>query len=354
MSVDRPRRSRHTVNSRDIARAAGVSQSTVSRVINDRPGVKPETREHVLRTIRERGFIVDATARSLLTGRSNLLGLIVSNITNPFYAEVTQAVARTAFAHGYNLILGNTEELPDRQAAYLDLLMQHRVDGVIMASSVEGTGDLIAPVVEVGFPLVLVNRVLENLPIDSVTTDNLAAGEQATLHLLDHGHTRIAYVGGRPDTTTNRDRLTGYRNALAERGVGFDERLVSDGDFTRESGYARVRALLADGAVTAVVGGDDTIAFGCMDAVAAASLRVPEDVAVVGFDDVALASMRSVSLTSVRQPTEEMGGSAVEMLIERIGAEGDAPARHIVLPAEMWRRRSCGCPAEANDPLGDE
>jgi LacI family transcriptional regulator len=347
MSVERHRRSLRTVNSREIARAAGVSQSTVSRVINDQPGVKPETREHVLRTIRELGFIVDAAARTLLTGRSHLLGLIVSDITNAFYAEFTQAAARKALAQGYNVILGNTEERPDRQASYLELLMQHRVDGVIMASSVGGTADLIAPVVDAGFPLVLVNRVLESLPIDSVTTDNLAAGEQATLHLVDeHGHTAIAYVGGRADTTTNRDRLAGYREALGRRGIAVDEALISDGEFTRESGYARARELLARRpSVTAVVCGDDTIAFGCLDAAAAAGRRVPEDVAVVGFDDVEMASMRSLSLTSVRQATEEMGAAAVTMLAERIGSEQRPPARHVVLPAELLRRRSCGCPS---------
>jgi LacI family transcriptional regulator len=329
------------VNSWDIARAAGVSQSTVSRVVNGHSGVRAATRARVLAAIARLGYVPNAGARALITGRTRLIGLVVSNITNAFYPEVIQEIGRAALERGYNVILCNTEESAELQSEYVQLLIQHRVAGVIMTSSLPESRDVIETISGGGFPIVQINRVIDDLPLDSVTIDNVAGGRAATRHLLELGHTGIAYVGGLPNSTTNRDRLRGHREAMSEAGRS---ELVVTRDFTRETSRRLMAEVLGTpGAVTAAVCADDTVAFGCLDAIADAGLSVPEDVALIGFDDVPMASLRAVSLTTVPQPAAAMGRAAVELLIERITGPYHGPPRRIVFPAQLIHRRSCGC-----------
>jgi len=347
-------RPRQVRNSRDIARLLNVSQATVSRVLNGRPGVRPATRKRVLAAIEDLGYVPNAGARGLITGRSGLIGLLVSNITNSFYAEIVQEISRRALAEHYNLMLCNTEERADRQGAYLELLVEQRVEGVIMTSALEGVEEMLGLLARRKVPIVLVNRILDQLDhIDMVSIDNVGGGKKATQHLLGLGHERIVYLGGREDALTNRDRLRGYSTAIQERFGAVDSAYIAAGEYTRENGYRAIRGFIEAGIeFSGAVCADDTIALGALDALEDLGRGVPGDVAVIGFDDIPLASMRAVSLSSIRQPFDALAKTAIDLLVNRI-MDPDAEPRQVIFPAEIVHRRSCGCPLGKSDQGGD-
>lgn len=334
-----------TINSRDVAAEAGVSQSTVSRVLNGSAAVRVETRKRVEAAIEHLGYVPNAAARSLITRRTRQLGLVVSNITNGFYPEIIAAITGAALEQGYTVVIGSAAERQSSQTAYLRLLAEQRVDGAILTSMPLGDARDVGRLAEAGLPIVLVNRTRADLPVDSVGLDNVEAGRLATAHLIEHGCRRIAFVGGRPDTPTNRDRQAGYRLALKAVAMQSDEALIGDGQYTWASGYERTRQLIAKAPVDAIVAADDTIALGCLDALADTGLAVPGDVAVVGFDDIAAASLRAISLTTVGTSAHQMGMEATTLLLDRIRRREVGPPRRITLPPRLVIRRSCGAHA---------
>lgn len=333
---------RGSINSRDVAAEAGVSQSTVSRVLNESAAVSDETRRRVEAAIERLAYVPNAAARSLITHRTRQVGLVVSNITNGFYPEIIAAITSVALEQGYTVVVGSAGEREASQTAYLRLLAEQRVDGVILTSTLLGDVRDVARLAEAGLPIVLVNRTRDDLPVDSVGLDNQEAGRLATEHLLGHGRLRIAFVGGRADTPTNRARHAGYAAALAAAGVAVDPGVVNDGQFTWASGYERTRDLLASTTIDAIVAADDTIALGCLDAVADVGLAVPDEVAVVGFDDIAVASLRAISLTTIGSSARQMGTEAATLLLDRIRRREVGPPRRVVLAPHLVIRRSCG------------
>ncbi|HEY7045700.1 MAG TPA: LacI family DNA-binding transcriptional regulator [Jatrophihabitantaceae bacterium] len=345
---------RRNPSSWDIAREANVSQSTVSRVINNNPRISEATRQRVKKAMETLGYSPNAAARTLITGRSNLIGLVVSNITNPFYPEVIEAVVSTAAEYDYNVILCNTQESRELQTAYLELLIEHQVDGAILTSSLLDSQQLLD---DVGFgriPLVMVNRSVHGAPVDTVRLDNDAAGRMVAKHLLQLGHRNLAFVGGLAETSTDSMRLKGFRTTLADAGTDLPDDHVVHGAFTEASGYALTRDLLAlPDRPTALFCADDLIALGAMNAVLDAGLRIPDDVAVVGVDDVPAASLRQVGLTTVRQPASDMGSRAVKLLLERVKGGPDGEPIEIVLRPKLIVRRTCGAEtARAKAPSG--
>ena len=342
IAVGRARRRRDGVNSHEVARLAGVSQATVSRVINGHLAVRGETRRRVEEAMQALGYVPNAAARSLITHQTQLLGLVVSNITNGFYPEIIEAITARAVDEGYTVILGSAGERAASQARYLRLLAEQRVDGVILTSTLLGDAPDIESLVEAGLPIVLANRARSDLPIDSVALDNEAAGLAATRHLIEHGRHAIAFVGGRPDSPTDRDRFAGYEAAHREAGMAVQSVLVSHGEFTREFGYHQTLELARFGAVDGIVAGDDTIALGCLDALADAGLSVPSDVSVIGFDDIPAASLRRISLSTISGSAREMGTGALALLLERIAGTATDSPRRVVLPANLILRGSCG------------
>jgi LacI family transcriptional regulator len=335
-----------SISSRDVAVEAGVSQSTVSRVLNANANVSPETRQRVEAAIERLAYIPNAAARSLITHHTRLLGLVVSNITNGFYPEIIAAVTKLALEEGYTVVVGSAGERVASQATYLRLLAEQRVDGVILTSTLLGEAREVTALAKAGLPIVLANRVRDELPVDSVGLDNVEAGHLATEHLLEHGRRRIAFVGGRLDATTSLDRYRGYRESLAAAGIAEIPALVSDGEFTWASGYERTRDLLKVAAIDAIVAADDTIALGCMDALADVGLAVPGAVAVVGFDDIAAAGLRAVSLTTIGTSARQMGTEAATLLLDRIRRREVGPPRRVVLAPRLVVRHSCGDHAE--------
>lgn len=329
-------------NSVEIARLAGVSQATVSRVISGHPHVAEATRRRVLEIIEQTGYLPNVLARGLVTQRTGAIGLVVSNITNQFYPELIEAVCAIASAHGLSIILGNTQQDPERQRDYLRLLIERRVEGIILTSTML-EAPFVTELVKKRYPIVLVNRVIADNDGDTITIDNAAGARAAIAHFLALGHRRLAYLSGLNGTSTNRDRERGFLAALADADLAADPGALLPGDYTTLGAQlAAGRFARLSDRPTAVLCADDGSALGFMDGLTDEGISVPEDCAVIGFDDVREAAHRKIGLTSIRQPVARMAELAMDLLMERIGGANPATPRHIVLPAELIVRRTCG------------
>lgn len=334
------RKSKSRVNSNDVARHAGVSQATVSRVLNRRENVLVETRQRVLDTICALGYRPNAIARSLVTQRTRSIGLVVSDILNPFYPELINALENVASAKQYDLILCLTNHGPDKERQLIDNLLRRKVDGIIFATAPLWSEAIKAPV-EFGIPVVLTNRRLESYDTDYVVSDNASGAYKMTQHLLSLGHRHIAFVQGRVDASTNIERLKGYSQALKETGVSIDPDLVTTGNFTQAGGYRAAHELLRKRLPpTAIFCANDTMAFGVMEALGDAGFRVPKDISVAGFDDVLSASWRSIALTTVRQPIARMAKEAIMILLSRFEEDNSGERIHKVLQTEVVVRKT--------------
>ncbi|MEU5765559.1 LacI family DNA-binding transcriptional regulator [Streptomyces asoensis] len=333
------------VGIKDVARAAGVSVGTVSNVINRPDTVATETRARVLSAIDRLGYVRSESARQLRAGRSRIMGLLVLDMGNPFFVDVARGAERAARDAGLGVMVCNSAESAGEEAEYLSLFAEQRVRGVLLTPA-DATGRNIASFRRHGIPFVLVDRVSEGTTECSVSVDDVAGGELAVRHLVDAGHRSIAYVSGPPGFTQVRDRRTGALNALAEAGLGPrnlrelpTERLdVAAG---RDAG-ARLLGLAER--PTAVFCANDLLALGVLQAMYAAGVNVPQDLAIVGYDDIEFAAAAAVPLTSVRQPAVTMGALAAGMLLEETEEGGAGAARHehrrVVLQPELVVRRS--------------
>jgi LacI family transcriptional regulator len=325
---------------RDVARRAGVSTATVSRILAGIGAARPETRERVERAARELAYRPSGIARSLKLRTTRTLGLIVTDIENPYFPQLVRTIEDAARADGYGVLLCNADDDPDREAAYLDLLVERRVDGIIIAASGLGSHqrDWLAGA---PLPVVLVNTVAEGVPLPAIVSDNRAGGRAAVEHLLALGHRRIGHVTAAPRNVDAPDRLAGARNAIDADGVAA-ELEVASGDPGVVGGERAMHDLLdrvPD--LTAVFAYNDLMAIGAMRAIRASGRRVPEDVSVVGFDDVDLAAYVDPALTTIAQSTAEMGRWAFDRLAGLL-AEPDRSDRPEVvrLPVRLEIRRS--------------
>jgi LacI family transcriptional regulator len=347
----------------EIARAAGVSVGTVSNVLNDRPCVAEETRARVLAVMRRLHYRPSAPARSLASRRSRTIGLIVSNIANPFFSELAQGAIEAARALGVSLLVAGAAHDASDVPQHINTLLEQWVDGIFLAAQP------LPPEVLAGLrfgntPLVVMDGgpQLPAAALGSIGFDWRQASYLATRHLLQLGHRRIGYIGGIPGRWTSTLRLEGFHQALAERGLAEDGALVVEGDFLAEGGYAAARRLLAcqdypaggrgnpqhsaqvsrgtAPAVrpTAILAANDLMALGALRAAHELGLRVPQDLALAGIDDIPFAALTSPPLTTVRVPVRELGRLGVEMLCE---GRGDAP-REVTLPVDLVVRGSTG------------
>lgn len=330
-----------SVTIRDVARRAGVSVATVSRVVNRSPHrVTPATERRVRSAVRALGYRANIIAQGLKNRSSRTVALIVPDISNPFFPAIARGIEDTARAHGYAVLLCNTYEDLDRENAYLGLLRNRWVDGVIFATVGSNTRHLRA-LRRARLPVVLVARDVEGLAIDTVRVDNFRGEYEATQHLLRLGHRRIAHIAGPPALHVAAERRRGYLEALRTAGLE-EEAVIVEGDFTADGGRrAMTAALHARPPVTAVAAANDLMAIGALEALRQLAARVPEDVAVVGFDDITFASLVSPALTTVAQPKYRMGQMAMERLLQLLQG-GDARTRQTVLVPELVVRESCG------------
>lgn len=339
----------------DIGRRAKVSASTVSRVINQSVAVDPATEQRVRAAIDELGYRPNLLARSFRRRVTHTIGLLVPDNSNPFFAEVARMIEDAGYREGYSVILCNSDLSKEKQAAYLDVLLAKRVDGLILVSSglisLTDEPDPIQRVLEAGIPCVVIDRDLGDLPVDQVLVENEMGGYQAGRYLVELGHERIACIVGPSDITPSAGRFAGFELALSEAPVSLKPvaSIMCNGRY--DGGEAAVRELLDLGVdFTALFVFNDLVAIGAHGTLRRAGLRVPEDVSIVGFDDVALASAVYPPLTTVAQPIAEMANTSVRLLINRI-AEKDTPHARVVLPTTLVERESSGAPgAWASEP----
>ncbi|MFJ6752911.1 MULTISPECIES: LacI family DNA-binding transcriptional regulator [unclassified Streptomyces] len=331
-----------SVGIKDVARAAGVSVGTVSNVINRPDSVASDTRARVLSAIDRLGYIRSESARQLRAGRSRIMGLLVLDMGNPFFVDVARGAERAARDAGLGVMVCNSAQSPSEEAEYLSLFAEQRVRGVLLTPA-DASGRNIQSLRRHGIPFVLVDRVAEGTSECSVSVDDVAGGALAVRHLVDAGHRSIAYLSGPPGLNQVKDRRTGALQALAEAGLPPQalhelptERLdVAAG---RDAG-ARLLGLAER--PTAAFCANDLLALGVLQAMYAAGVRVPEDIALVGYDDIEFAAAAAVPLTSVRQPAVTLGAMAAELLLEET-EPGDEPHEHrrVVLQPELVVRGS--------------
>jgi DNA-binding LacI/PurR family transcriptional regulator len=308
---------------RDVAKRAGVSTATVSRVLAGIGNPKAETADAVMTAVDELDYRPSAVARSLRMRRTNTFGLIVTDIQNPFFPELVQAADDAARMVGYSILLGSAAYDERRAVHYLDLMADRRVDGMIVASSqvsAEGWRWLASSPV----PVVVVNAEPANVPITVITSDNEAGMRMAAEHLIGLGHRKIAYVRGLPGITADQPRIEGFRSACRAAGIPAADLVELPGDALFEGGERAVAELLAARTdVTAIACHNDITAIGALRALRAARVRVPQDISVVGCDDIAAASWVVPSLTTVAQQKTEMGRMAVDRLVAMLDDTAD-------------------------------
>jgi DNA-binding LacI/PurR family transcriptional regulator len=329
-----------------VAALAGVSRATVSRVVNGSPKVSPVVRAQVERAVAKLGYVPNRAARSLVTRRADSVALVVSEpharfFSEPFFAGMVRGVSAALAETGVQLLLLIAQDLPDRRRLQRYVVGGH-VDGVLLAS-LHGDDPLPGALERAGVPAVLVGRPARGGPGDLasyVDADNRGGAGKAVEHLARRGRRRIATITGPLDMGVGLDRLEGYRDGLAAAGLAADEDLVETGDFTEEGGAAAMARLLARPGppVDAVFAASDLMAAGALRALRAAGRRVPEDVAVVGFEDSAVARYAQPPLTTVRQPIEEMGRQATRMLLAKIA--GETGGMHLILDVDLVERAS--------------
>lgn len=328
---------------RQIAKLAGVSRSTVSRVINSHPNVSPETREQVLQVVAETGFHPDPIARSLSSRRAQIIGLVIplaiqSLFEDPFFPRLIQGISQGCDRHDYTLSLFLLHTPEEEAKLYSRISRRRFLDGVIVTAT-RGEDPLIPQLLANRVPFVLHGRH-EDPRVSFVDVDNAAGAYAAVTHLVRLGRRRIALITGPSGSLAAEDRKRGYLNALQERRVSVDESLIIHGDFTETSSYEAMQRLLPQDP-DAVFVASDSMALGALRALRDVGKRVPDEVAVVGFDDMPQAATADPPLTTIRQPIQRAGVLAVEMLTD-ILENGAEPPRRIILPTELVIRASCG------------
>ncbi len=323
-----------------VAEEAGVSIATVSRVLNDSPKVKEETRAKVLRAVEKLGYQPNASARGLALKRTEIIALIFPDISGPFYSEVIRGVESEVSQQNYNLLIYGTYGKAS-SARFLRFLPT-KVDGLIlMTRSVDD--EYIFYLYRQRIPFVLLDREIGELEVDCVLTDNVEGAYKAVEHLIQHGYQRVAFIGGPPDSPDSNARFEGYRQALKDYGLPMLAHLVEWGNFLQLGGYQAMNRLLdRSDSPLAVFIANDEMAIGAIEAVRGRGLSVPGDIAIVSFDDIEMASYVHPPLTTVRQPIRQFGVLAVRMLLRRI-KDPEAEAKTVLLPAQLVIRRSCGC-----------
>lgn len=330
---------RPRVTMRDVAKLAGVSVATVSTVVNGSASVSPENTRRVVEAMAALEYRPDQLARSLKLGKSFVIGAVVPDITNLFYPEVVRGVEEAADGEGYSVILCNSNEDPARESRHLEMLRSRRVDGVLLApcAAAAAYGSMGAWRV----PLVFVDRVPDTPKHCSISTDNAGAACQATRYLIGLGHRRIAAIAGNVQLSPHRDRLEGFRRAMAGAGLPVREDHVRLGTQRIESGYQAARELLTAGnPPTAILSTNNRMLLGVMEALADLNLPCPGRVSVVGFDEYAWTRHHTPTLTVVAQDSFGMGRRAMEMLLRRIRGAGEGEVERIAIPAELRIRES--------------
>jgi LacI family transcriptional regulator len=326
-----------------IADQLGISTTTVSRALSGQAGryrISPKTEKAVQELARSLGFVPSQLARELRLKKTLTIGLVIPDVSNPFFAGIARQVTLGAHEQGYSIVLCDSQESVEQEIQAIELLRTRQVQGVIVCP-VGQSAEHLAEVQRRGLPLVLVDRVFPELPLPYVTSDNLAAAREATEYLIVNGHRRIACLQGLRGTSPNELRLRGFRQAMAEHGVPVDESLIVGDSFGERGGYLETKRLLhTPGSMTAILAFSNLIALGALRAIAEAGLAIPEAISIVAFDDQPYAAHLAAPMTTVTQAYSEMGEIAVKLLFDQIREPQAASEGGILLPARLVVRQS--------------
>ncbi|MGQ9622690.1 MAG: LacI family DNA-binding transcriptional regulator [Candidatus Caldatribacteriaceae bacterium] len=342
--VKQPGTTKDKITINDIAWEAGVSKATVSRVLNNPGKVAEETRRKVLEAIQRRNYRPNPLARALTVKKTGVIGVVVSDISNPFYAVMVRSIEEVCRAHAYHIFLCNTDGRDEEEEFYIDSLIEKRVDGIILGS-VHLESKSFEKLKEAEIPFIFVSRLPRNREeCDYVMIDNVLGGYMATRYLLSLGHTRIAYLGGRWNTSSNLDRFEGYKKALQEVGIEIKEEYIRCGEFSMEGGYREGLRIIDSGErrPTAVFCANDAMAIGLLEACREGKIRVPEELSVIGFDDIPLSALGCIQLTTVSQSIADLGALSGKMIIDKItDAEKRNTKQQVVFPPKLVVRKTC-------------
>lgn len=346
MAENQPSNSVRSVTIIDVARESGVSYSTVSRVLNGYEYVKESTRRRVLEAAERLGYVANLQARSLAGGHSQIIGLLVPGLDNGYIGEIVRGIDEELARNDYDLMLYTTHRRLGKESEYVRMIVNGLTDGLL----------LIVPLIpstyvdilhQQNFPYVLIDQSETGDSSSVVNATNWQGAYDATRYLIELGHRRIGFISGMMEISSARERLEGYKTALDDHRIAYDEALVRQGDFWQPSGYAAAQELLRlERLPSAIFASNDLMAFGAMQAVHEAGLDIPGDISIIGFDDIPMASIVHPKLTTVHQPLDQMGRVAAKLLLEQI-EDPRKPARHITLGTQLVIRDTCRSFGEA-------
>jgi DNA-binding LacI/PurR family transcriptional regulator len=326
---------------KDIAKAADVSTATVSRVLSGKQNVRPEVKSKVLEVVKRMNYSPNRAARSLRSRKSSTIGLIVADIQNPFFASLTRAVEDVAQANDYSVILCNTDENPDKERMYLELMQDENAAGIILSPTGRLATHFPQELVNPG-PMVVIDRKIADVSVDCVVIDNFNAARILTQHMLEHGYKRIAGIFG-ANSVTGKERLAGFKAALQGAGITIDDRYIIEIPAREFEGHtAATRLLDLENPPDAILTSSGLLATGAFKAIRDRELPVPNTIAFATFDESPWTTMIRPAITVIEQPTYAIGQTAAEMLLKRI-ADPNRPTRHVVLSHKLIIRQSCGC-----------
>lgn len=324
----------------DIARKAGVSRSTVSRVITNNPNVSTDTREKIQSIIDSYKYKPNSLARGLAVGKINVIALIIGDIRNPFYSEMVWMIENILTENGYMVVLCDSGYTIEKEISYLQTVKQLGFSGVILASALESS-ELTSILKTMDCPVLLINRYIKSFECDSVILDNFQGGYTATRHLIELGHTKIGMLAGPVKSTSSLERLEGYKQALQNFQIEYRENFVVNGNLTIEDGYKYgVNLIKSIGdKPTAVFAGNDLMAIGIIQAYNEYGLNIPEELSIVGFDDISYSSINKIGLTTIRQPLQEMAHMVAKRILKKI-QDGDSEDRKFIFTPQLIVRKT--------------
>ena len=330
------------VTIRDVALAAGVSTATVSRAIANKPYVREEVRKKVMTAVDQLGYRPNMVAQNLRAQQSKIIGLIVSDIQNPFFRYISRAVEDTAHLNGYSVILCNNDENPKKEKMYLQLMQDQNIAGIILSPTIKASNEF-ESILKLNIPLAVIDRRVSNFDVDNIFTDNVFLAEKIITHLCDNGYKRIAGIFG-DSSTTGRERHEGYLNALKNAGLKAPKELIKFVSPREKTGYEATRQLLQlVRPPDAIFTSNSLLAVGVLQAVQEKKIVIPEQIGLATFDDTYWAKLVTPSITVVDQPAYEIGQTATELLMQRI-KDPTRPTREIILKGKLIVRQSSGLP----------
>lgn len=329
------------VTIKDIAKKANVSIATVSRVINNKSeGVGPKTRERILKIIKESNYYPSRIARGMVTKKTNILGLILPDISNPFFPDLVRGVEDTACNYGYNLVLCNSDRNSDKEEAYIRVLKENNAAGIIYTSVVKRKENNIKMLLENKVPFVIMDRSINISNVPKIYTDNIYGMHEMVEHLIHNQHQCIAYISGPKYNSSADQRLEGYKMALKEAGISISPDVIMEGDYSINSGMACMKSLLKTGInFTAVTCANDLMAVGALEVLKSKNIKVPEEISITGYDDIEMATYTSPKLTTVVQPKYEIGCEAAGLLIKLVKGQ-KVGHKEVILQPKLEIRES--------------